>query len=183
MAHPWSSATTGTGAYWSWDLAGCGMSANTTGGTGDAACASSDLWPGAYDTRIISPVLDLSGYGNVVLSYRANYQHYANDTLDLDISANGGSTWVTLLRWQEDHEPFGNASGGLVSLDVTPYVSSQTLFRWRYYNLSEDAWDGYVQIDDILVSSLQEPSEVPEPSSLVTAAAGLGVLLLLASRR
>lgn len=174
----WTTTSSGSGAFWSYDLAGCQMSGNYTGGSGEALCANSDSFPGPYDASVISPVLDLSGAGNVVLTYRINYQNYSGqDTLDLDISTDGGSTWLTLLHWQEDHGAFQATPGELVTVNLTPYASPQTRFRWRYYDLS-DAWDWYVQIDDVLVQSQQEPAEIPEPASFLMTAAGLGFLLM-----
>lgn len=174
---PWTVESAGA-VTWMYDLASCGLPANLTGGAGNAVCANSDASPGAFSTALISPVLDLSGAGAASLSYRAYYANYAGaDTLDLDISTDGGSTWSNVLRWNEDHQGGDGSPGELVLVDLTPYLSSQTRLRWNYYDPS-DGWDWYVQLDDILVTTGGADAEVPEPGAFGLLAAGLGALLL-----
>lgn len=129
---------------------------NATGGTGDAAGANSDFTgPADFDTELRTP--PISGFGpNVVLTYVANYQNYANyDYLDVDVSTDGGATWSTVLSWNEDHGGFFGPPGEQVALDLDPFVAgaSEFMVRWRYYDPSMFDWDWYAQVDDVMIVS------------------------------
>lgn len=180
---PWTLVSSG-GVIYGWDLGSCGMALNMTGGTGDVFCANSDLGgPGAFDLSLISPVLDLSGAGSASLSYRADYQNsLGQDTLDLDVSTNGGVGWINVLRWQESHGGAYPQWGVAVTVDLTPYLSPNFRFRWRYYDPNYYALAWYFQLDDIQVTTGAAP-EIPEPGTAALLAGGLSWLLLWRRRR
>ena len=147
----------GSGVVWG-DVAASGEGGNYTGGMGDAATASSDhAGETPFDTTLQTPPFDLPAGASAAVTYRANYQNMLHhDTLDLDISIDGGDTWQTLRRWNEDHPPdeigFRKASGESVAVDLTPYLGMDDLtLRWRYSDRRENAWDWYAQIDDVRV--------------------------------
>jgi uncharacterized repeat protein (TIGR01451 family) len=129
---------------------------NYTGGTGDAAAADSAVWNQAgkpFDTSLVSPAIPVSSLGGSnVLRYKANYQHSLADAFDLDISTDGGSTWITLLHWAKSHGTFGRAPGAAVRKNLAPYLPKSGTFklRWRYYDVS-GGWDLYAQIDDVVI--------------------------------
>ncbi|MEW5986508.1 MAG: hypothetical protein AB1791_07745 [Chloroflexota bacterium] len=129
----------------------CGET-NYTGGAGGAACASSDV-AGVleYDTELLSPAFDLTGYNDVSLDYLANYQNFsATELFDVDISADGGSSWTNLLSWNTDHGAFRSTPGVAVSLDLSAYGGmSGLILRWHYYNPGSGDWDWYAEIDDV----------------------------------
>lgn len=129
---------------------------NYTGGAGDAASASSRYQNGGsgiYNTELRSPAFSLNGAGAVVLHYLANYQHNANDALDLDISTNGGDSWVTLRHWNSiDHGSSGGTPGEAVEVDLSNYSGKPSLLlRWHYYNQlgPVDSKDLYAEIDQV----------------------------------
>jgi len=144
----------GGGVIWSVPQQGTG---NHTGATGDAAGANSDyVGPADYDTELRTP--PITDFGpNVVLSYVANYQNFANwDFLDVDVSTDGGVNWTTVFSWNEDHGGFFGPPGEAVALDLDPFVagSSEFIVRWRWYNPTTTSdWDWYVQIDDVMIVS------------------------------
>ena len=129
---------------------------NYTGGSGDAASASSRYQNGGsglYDTELRSPAFSLNGAGTVSLRYLANYQHNTNDALDLGVSINGGASWATLLHWNStDHGRLGGTPGESVTVDLSAYSGQgNVMLRWRYYNLDGPAsqTDLYAQIDQV----------------------------------
>jgi hypothetical protein len=144
----------GGGATWT-DLAGAGLAGNYTGGQGDAAAASSDAaGPGPFDTALHAPPFTLPHALTATLTYRANVQAMVHhDRLDLDVSTDGGASWTTLRSWNEDHGGFRSLPGEDVTVDLTSYLGRQDVrLRWRYYDLRANAWDHYVQVDDVAVT-------------------------------
>ena len=123
------------GPQWT-TVANCGEAGNHTSGAGEAACASSGTFGTAeFDTELRTPVFNLVGLGEARLTYQANYQDWAGiDLLDLDLSTDGGTTWTTILRWDEDHGTFQNTPGENVTVDLTPWIGQANfMLRWRYY--------------------------------------------------
>jgi uncharacterized repeat protein (TIGR01451 family) len=156
------------GAVWS-NVAGSGETGNWTGGTGDAASASSDQNLGAFDTELWSPAFDLPAGGFARVDYLANFQDLSGvDFLDLDISTDGGSSWTNLLRWNEDHGVF-RSSGEEVSVDLSAYTGMTGLIlRWHYYSTT-GTWQWYAQVDDVEV--------VHQPADFFTYDAGSNSVL------
>mgnify|MGYP006289684679 CR=1 FL=1 len=141
----------GTGVLWT-DLAGAGLADNYTGGLGDAAAASSDaagITP--FDTALETPPFTLPHALTATLTYRANYQAMIHhDHLDLELSPDDGATWTPLLSWNEDHGGYRSLPGETVAVDLSPYLGQAGLrLRWRYYDPRDNAWDHYVQLDDV----------------------------------
>ena len=143
----------GNGVVWT-TIAGADEDGNYTGGTGDAATASSDRFGAAeFDTELRTFAFDLSDWlptDDVALVYLANYANFANfDFLDVDVSTDGGASWTNLLSWNEDHGGFRSLPGEAVSIDLSPYAGlSNVQVRWRYYDPDTSDWDWYAQIDD-----------------------------------
>ncbi len=153
------SDATGSGAVL-WKAASAIGDANFTGGTGDAAEASSDAAGyAAFDTSLITPAINPATLPGTTLTYLVNYQNYAHyDYLDLDISTDGGSTWTTILSWNDDHGALHSTPGEAVAVDLAPYLTGPiTTFklRWRYYDPTSgsNAWDWYAQIDRVRIGS------------------------------
>ncbi len=139
------------GPQWS-SIAGCGEAGNYTNGTGEAACVSSDQFGAAeMDTSLVTPLFSLGGFGAASLSYTANYQNFANlDFLDVDISADGGATWTTLLSWNDDFGAFRAQPGVDVTINLSAYAGqSGLMLRWRYYDPNTGDWNWYAQVDDV----------------------------------
>jgi Calx-beta domain/Bacterial lectin len=125
---------------------------NFTGGTGEAACVSSSVYgSAAFDTKLVSPVFSLVGVPSASLDFNTNYQDFETaDLLDVDISTNGGTSWTTLVRWNEDHGTFRDRPGEHARIDLSPFLGMSNLrVRWRYYDLTPGALDWYAQVDDV----------------------------------
>ncbi len=125
--------------------------------TGEAATSSSDAFgSAAYDTELRTPVIDVTGKKGVILQYSANYQNFAQlDTLDTDISTDGGATWTNILRWNEDHGGFRSEPGELVTIPLDGFIgeASTIMIRWRYYDTATGAFNWYAQIDDVVIGT------------------------------
>jgi len=157
----------GSGLEWT-NLAGCGEKGNFTGGTGDVACASSDIFFFAnYDTELHTPAIDFSGIGAPAsLTFSANYQYVTEDAqllgvlesqaFEVDYSTAGaGGPWTNLLSWAEDHGSFRATPGEAVNLDVAAVAGqASVIFRFRYKHVLIQglAFDWYAQVDDVVIS-------------------------------
>lgn len=171
----------GTGVTWT-NLTGAQLRNNYTGGQGDAAAASSDAaGMGPFDTALETPSFALPQGLTATLSYRANFQAMIHhDHLDLDISADGGVSWTTLLSWNEDHGGFHSLPGEHVTVDLSAYLGQADLrFRWRYYDLRPNAWDHYVQVDDVAVNVQGHDLQLTRRSDPPTAPPGAPVTYTL----
>ena len=133
---------------------------NTTGGSGCFAMADSD-WAGLnrqMDTELRSPAYDLSHYAAVRLDFRTYYLNNSNDIAAVDVSGDGGATWITV--WEKkatDVPPFpNNFYVGNESVDISSIAAGKAdvKFRFHYY----DAYfDWYWQVDDVVLSGASAP--------------------------
>jgi hypothetical protein len=142
---------------------------NFTGGTGSAAMSHSDAVFGAFDHAIVTPEIVLPE-DRLVLSFVHNYQNFAHiDIADVDITTDGGSSWINLHRFNEDHGGFYEKPGKTVLLNLTAYAGESVRIRFRHTDLTEDALDWYWQVDNIAVETA-----IPAPGALaLLGAAGL----------
>ena len=105
----WSIVNNGGDCVWDTNVA-TGRS-NYAGGDGMAATANSfGCLDGArtMNTDLLSPLFDLSMAEKATLSYIAAYYDFsANDYAEVSISTDGGTSWTPLLRWEENHSPYG----------------------------------------------------------------------------
>ena len=162
-----------SGTNWNVNTSFSDHTDNVTGGTGNCAMACSDCDSGAFDVELRSPVVDCTDASNLVLSFNINYQNYAgDDTFQVDVSNDGGTTWTNVLTWQEDHGGFDALPGVPVALDISSLADgqSQVMVRFRYFDVDSGAWDWYVQVDDV---------ELAESRAGIPALSGTGVALML----
>jgi len=138
----------------------CGIENNTTG-SGEAACADSD-YPGsgnspAYDTSLLTPPLDLSGYTSASLDVRTYFQYW--NTSQMNIEVWDGADWNVV--WTVD-----TTGSNDVNVDLDAYAgSSNAQVRFRYLG---DGWDYRAQVDDVTLNCSGVASHT------VTAAVGSG---------
>ena len=145
----WTVKSNGLPLSWS-TLASCNNMTNATGGSGEAACASSDkLGPTAagYDTELISPPMNLPAGGPVRLLFAISYLHLSTDAVDIDISTDNGASWNNLVHFINS---IGHPNGITAALTIpAAFYGAQARMRFRYYNLAPNVWDWWVQLDNV----------------------------------
>ncbi len=148
----WSIVDNIVGGGLTWNTNTFYSDTNMTGGAGLSAAVSSDANSGVeYDTELQTPVIDPTALASQSLIYKANYQQYSTEALDLDIRNVGDAGWTNILHWTEDHGAFDGLPGETVTVDLAPYVTGDFQLRWRYYNPASDPWDWYAQIDEVAI--------------------------------
>lgn len=143
----------GTGKTWRFDdPAGKG---NLTGGSGDFAIVDGWYNPGAQDTSLISPAVDLSGESNPVIGFDTAYSAWGDQTADVYLSLDNGGTWTSV--WQASTKDVR----GHVEVPIPQAAGkSGVLIRFRYLG----AYDNWWQLDNVFVGSR---SCDPVPGGLV----------------
>ncbi|MFQ6607798.1 MAG: T9SS type A sorting domain-containing protein [Fidelibacterota bacterium] len=137
----------------------CGTGFNTCGVDVDGTCAVA-VWTAtgfAVDSRMITPLVDLSGYGSVVLNWWTAYSYtsYATMVNEVQVSTDGGGTWVTVY----EDDPF--TTGDVLierSVDISSYVGQSIQVAFRFLDDSfGEAWfvDDIEIIGDGMISSPQ----------------------------
>ncbi|MBC7128358.1 MAG: right-handed parallel beta-helix repeat-containing protein, partial [Thermoplasmatales archaeon] len=121
---------------------------NYAGGYGYCADADSDAFgpDKTMDTELRTPQISLVGYDSATLKFMAAYRHFGNDYADVDISINGGASWINLLHWVTSHSPCE-----LVTIDLTPYIGNNVIIRWHYGNAY---WGLWYEIDNVTVTGM-----------------------------
>ena len=98
---------------------------------------------GSQDTSLISPVFDLSGYTDVILSLNQWHRVYQASVAYIDSSINNGASWENIVT---QADAVGNTIIDISSLGGNPEVQ----IRFRYTG----AWEYWWGIDDI---TIQQP--------------------------
>jgi hypothetical protein len=166
----------GSGLVWT-GLGDCGEAGNFTGGGGDCACASSDMFGVApFSTELISKPISMSCMGNLELSCVVNFQNWAGDDFfEISYSIDGGANWVVILSWNEDHGAFRDLPGEAVSLDISNLAGETgVLFKFHYWSQSPEPWNWYVQVDDFEIAYVSDDGDDVPATSVV----GLALLLM-----
>ncbi len=86
------------------------------------------------DEMLISPPLNATGLNNVMMDFKTRF--HLRQTLppgvtltgDVDVSSNGGASWINVFR-QTSNEDFAS----LKSTNLTPYLSANMKVRFHYY--------------------------------------------------
>jgi len=113
-----------------------------------------------YDARLISPEKTFDE--NTALVFSLVFDVFSgNESFDVDISTDGGNTWETVRRFEEDTGDDEEGGGELITIsneDMADFVDVGDTFqvRFRYWTPETSPWDWYVQIDDV---SFAEPTE------------------------
>ncbi len=146
-----------------WRTDNPGNRPNRTGGAGGFISADSD-YEGqgvVMDTRLRTPLLNLSGINSVQLRFRTYFQAFENSSGDVDISTDGGQSWATVESYT------GVNTEGTITLNLSDRLANQPQaqisFRYR------GTWAYEWQLDDIELLVDGAPAA---PTGLAAAAAG-----------
>nr|HPN54074.1 choice-of-anchor J domain-containing protein [Anaerolineaceae bacterium] len=141
-----------------WAFNDPGEKGNLTGGTGGFAILDSDYYDlgSKQDSSLVTPAINFSTFSTVTLSFKTAYNHYSTDTADVDVSNNGGSTWVNVWRRTEDIT-------GLQTIDISAQAAGQSsvTVRFHYY---DGNYDWYWEVDDIYIGP---PNCLPQNGGMV----------------
>ncbi|MEC3993069.1 carboxypeptidase regulatory-like domain-containing protein [Actinacidiphila sp. DG2A-62] len=142
-----------------WEFDDSGNRGNHTGGTGAFAMIDSDhLGQGnSQDTSLLSPSYDLTDATNPVVSFDTDYKEYSNSVADVDVSADGGTTWTTV--WHKTTTSVTGPSHVDVSLADCAGKSDVRL-RFHYTG----SWAYWWEVDNVFVG---ERAYLPVTGGLV----------------
>ncbi len=116
------------------------------------------------DEQLISPVFDCSDLETVYLSFSSFFWYYDEEVCDVDVTVDGGDTWVNVLEFYlEDSEDNIN------NLDISEEAAgnSEVQIRFRYYDAN---YAYFWVVDNVLVHSEEDeaPSGTANLSGTVT---------------
>lgn len=117
---------------------------NNTGGSGNFAMVDNNHSHQTI-TSLRTPALDLSSAEGAVLRFKSYYYYDFLESLNVDVSANGGIGWTNIWQWQ-GFNPF--PSQYTVDLSTVAAGQSSVMVRFRFDSegwIDGDLW----QIDDI----------------------------------
>ncbi|MEU5909470.1 S8 family serine peptidase [Micromonospora sp. NPDC047527] len=131
-----------------WKFTDDGRRGNLTGGTGNFAMIDSDAYGAgnSQDTSLVSPVVDLTGVTAPFIRFNQDFNQLDQDTADVDLSIDGGTTWTNVLRQETD------VRGPRVTEVPIPQAAgkAQVQVRFRYYDASYEWW---WEVDNVLIGS------------------------------
>ncbi|WP_157640831.1 Kelch repeat-containing protein [Longispora albida] len=122
---------------------------NLTGGTGGFAIADSDFYGSGkhQDTSMLSPVFDLTSTATPVLRFNSDYRTFTRDTVDVDITTDGGATWVNLWHRQAGQSQRGPVVNEVSLADFGGQPAAQ--LRFKYVGTYDYWW----QVDNVTVQN------------------------------
>lgn len=133
-----SSATSGYGNY--------------TGGAGRFADANSDFagMGTTMNTEMRVQVLDFSGISNPALSYQTYFRQLGSSRGYVDISTDGGATWINLRTYSVSMS-VGIGEYQVIPLDAYAGCSS-VIIRFHY---TTPSWSWFWQVDEVKIGQAE----------------------------
>ena len=146
----------GNGQVWQFGTGG-----NLSGASGNYAYVNSDAYGSgnAQNTDLITPLLDLSNYTNITVSFNHFYRHNGTSSGTLSYKI-GENVWVEIEKWEAS-----STNPHAFSEIVTALAGqSQVKLKWNYSGSFDWSWS----IDDISITGT-EITNNPEPTNHATA--------------
>ena len=150
--HGWTVQGTETNADYIW-AKGVYYNWKNLGNTTNHAYIKGDWKGGKQNEWLISPAVDLSGSKTRTLTFDYCYGvggiRYKDNTVTVEISADGGSTWTSLWdMYSTYHSTTGYALDGSATIEIpVEYASKNIQIAFHYVGNTEDA--GPVAIDNV----------------------------------
>ncbi len=132
----------GNGQVWQFGVINDGLS----GTTGNYAYLDSDGYGynGSQDTDLITPVLDLTNYINVEISFTHYFRQYSSaSTATFAYSTDNGANWTDVQSWT------ATTSNPVSFSQVIAEVAGQPLVRFKWHYTGN--WAYYWCVDDVLI--------------------------------
>ena len=139
----------------------------------------SNDWKGAQDEYLISPVVDLSGTRDGVLTFDFAYGEYGiknkTFTATVEVSTDGGKTWNAIWNFQDSYTG-QQASNYIISGSAEVPVPAEynvdgVQFAFRYVHPNEDT-TGQLAIDNVKLMAVEDGPVAQKYT--ITATAGEG---------
>jgi PKD repeat protein len=136
----------GNGQVWQFTNPG-GRTLNSTTGVNGFAILDSDAYgPGnSQNADMVTPVLDLSAYANVNLSFQHYFLSYDGSSGTLSYSINGGTSWTVIQTWTVT-----TANAATFSQDMAAQVAGQSSVRFKWNYTGTYGW--YWAVDDVSIT-------------------------------
>ena len=139
----------------------------------------SNDWKGAQDEYLISPVVDLSGTRDGVLTFDFAYGEYGiknkTFTATVEVSTDGGKTWNAIWNFQDSYTG-QQASNYIISGSAEVPVPAEynvdgVQFAFRYVHPNEDT-TGQLAVDNVKLMAVEDGPVAQKYT--ITATAGEG---------
>ncbi len=139
-----------------WSIAGLGTQNWVISGTDNAGGQANELhlnWSPQFNgvSRLVSPVIDLTGYSSVIISFKHYLDNYSGShTLGIATTSDGGTTWNQ--GWTQNYSTDG---GYVVNQEISTDDMGSANFQFCiFYSGSSYNFDNWF-FDDIMVFNLE----------------------------
>ena len=139
-----------------WSIAGLGTQNWVISGTDNAGGQANELhlnWSPQFNgvSRLVSPVIDLTGYSSVIISFKHYLDNYnGSHTLGIATTSDGGTTWNQ--GWTQNYSADG---GYVVNQEISTDDMGSANFQFCiFYSGSSYNFDNWY-FDDIMVFNLE----------------------------
>jgi hypothetical protein len=131
---------------------------NNTGGSGNFAMVNNN-YVNQTETSLRTPVLDLSEYFAAVLRFSSAYVYDTIESLNVDVSTDGGTNWVNAWTFQ-GFNPLPTRY--VLDLSSTIAGEANVMLRFRYDSEGELSGD-YWKVDDVELEVFGGPTSGSAP--------------------
>ena len=132
----------GNGQVWQFGTHNGGLS----GTTGNYAFLNSDAYGNgnSQNSNLITPVLDLTNYISITLSFTHYFREYTGSSATLAYSIDNGASWTNIQAWTSSTTNPAFFSQQIPALNNQPQVR----IKWNY----SGSWGYYWDVDDVLIT-------------------------------
>ncbi|MEM4284474.1 MAG: hypothetical protein QXS96_08320, partial [Candidatus Caldarchaeum sp.] len=106
----------------------------------DSDCAGTSA---TQDEQLITPSLNASSCAQVTLEFSNQFRWYSgglSEVADVDVSTDGGTTWVNVLRLQGGSDGYPTPNTKVVDLTAQAAGQPNVKIRFHYYNGQFEWW-------------------------------------------